>query len=47
MTYRCGRCEDTGYVWEGTGGQDDPREEVPCPVCVTGQEEPEWEETEW
>ena len=42
--YRCPKCQDTGYVWDGSGEQDDPREEKPCPVCVTGTEEPEWEE---
>ena len=44
MTYRCPRCQDTGWVLSGSGEGDDPREEVACPVCVTGQEEPDWEE---
>ena len=42
MTYRCPRCQDTGWVLSGSGEGDDPREETVCPVCVTGREEPEW-----
>jgi len=45
MTYRCPRCQDTSYVWQGSGEGDDPREEIPCPVCgPNATEEPEWEE---
>jgi len=45
MTYRCPRCQDTGYVLSGSGEGDDPREETTCPVCgPNATEEPEWEE---
>lgn len=39
----CDRCHDTGVILVGgsTGPYgDDPLMEVPCPVCVTGEEEP-------
>ena len=40
---RCTRCQDTDYVLSGSGEQDDPREEVACPVCgPNATEEPEW-----
>ena len=43
--YRCPRCQDTTYVWQGSGEQDDPREETTCPVCgPNATEEPEWRE---
>ena len=43
--YRCPRCQDTSYVWQGSGEQDDPREEVACPTCgPNATEEPDWED---
>lgn len=47
---RCPRCGDTRVILVGgsTGPYgDDPLEEAPCPVCVTGTEEPEQREDEY
>ena len=44
--FRCARCRDTGTILVGSGAPDDPYDEEDCPVCVTGTEEPEWNEDE-